>query len=329
MTDFLEQNSDVATAENRATPWRDARGAPQVESIPRGLQDIWRACGAFEWLSLAYLAWLNVSLLIFHPNISQAGLYIVLHCWVTLAIVCLAWAAAHSPSKILQFARHWYPLALYLFFFEELGRLVHLIFPGWFDRWLIAFDFHFAGVHPADWFAQFSNPALNDFMQFAYMTYFLYLVILPAILYAARERLAFWTVMAGTAAANYFNYVVAVVFPIESPHFSLPSLDGKPLAGGAFTATINFIERFARVHGGAFPSSHVAGSMVALLAAWRYRRWLFWVCLPFFISMCVATVYGRYHYVADVIAGIAVGAAGFSAGTWLMERRGALPEIAG
>jgi membrane-associated phospholipid phosphatase len=63
-------------------------------------------------------------------------------------------------------------------------------------------------------------------------------------------------------------------------------------------------------------------------ATWRYRRWLFWVCLPFFISMCVSTVYGRYHYIADVLSGIAVGALGFAAGSWLMERRGALAEIA-
>jgi membrane-associated phospholipid phosphatase len=37
--------------------------------------------------------------------------------------------------------------------------------------------------------------------------------------------------------------------------------------------------------------------------------------------MCVATVYGRYHYVADVIAGIAVGAIGWAAGQRLMEKR--------
>jgi membrane-associated phospholipid phosphatase len=165
-------------------------------------------------------------------------------------------------------------------------------------------------------------------MQFAYMTYFLYLVILPAILYAQKDRLAFWTVMVSTAVAHYSVYVLAVLFPIESPYYSLAPLEMKSSANGYFTATIDLIERFARVHGGAFPSAHVAGSMVALIAAYRYRRWLFWVCLPFFVSMCVATVYGRYHYVADVLAGIAVGAIGFAAGSSLMERKGALAEIA-
>jgi membrane-associated phospholipid phosphatase len=102
----------------------------------------------------------------------------------------------------------------------------------------------------------------------------------------------------------------------------------KPLEGGWFTAAINLIERFGRVHGAAFPSAHVAGAMVALLAARRYRPWLYWVSLPFFVCMCVATVYGRYHYVADVLAGISVGVFGFEAGNWLMRRNGALPEVA-
>ncbi|MGC1660227.1 MAG: phosphatase PAP2 family protein, partial [Candidatus Acidiferrales bacterium] len=215
---------------------------------------------------------------------------------------------------------------LYIFCFEELERLVHIIFSGWFDRFLIAFDFNLAGVHPSIYLARFSSPPLNDFMQFAYMTYFLYLIILPALLYAARERVAFWTVMASTAIAHNTVYAISILFPTESPYFALASLQTKTLTGGFFTRAIGLIEHFGRVHGAAFPSAHVAGSMVAILAARRYRPWLFWICLPFFVAMCVSTVYGRYHYVADVIAGLAVGAFAWIAGQWLMQCPGALPR---
>jgi membrane-associated phospholipid phosphatase len=305
-----------------------AMPARSADDSSRPFDDIRCALGAFEWVTFAYLAWLNAMLALFHRNVAHAGQYFVIHCWIALGIICLTWAAAHSRNRVLHFARDWYPLALYIFFFEELQGLVHAIFPGWFDRLLIQFDFSFAGVHPSVWLSRFSNPALNDFMQFAYMTYFLYLVLLPAILYAHRYRLAFWNVMVSTAIANYTVYFIAVLFPIESPYHTLATMHTTPLTGGYFTAAIEFIERFGRVHGGAFPSAHVAGSTVAILASWRYRRWLFWVCLPFFISMCVSTVYGRYHYIADVLAGIAVGALGFAAGSWLMELQGALPEIA-
>jgi hypothetical protein len=72
---------------------------------------------------------------------------------------------------------------------------------------------------------------------------------------------------------------------------------------------------------------------------WRARQLQFWrrggtgasssgCACHFSVSMCVSTVYGRYHYIADVLAGIAVGAIGLAAGSWLMERKGALAEIA-
>lgn len=300
----------------------------EVAGIPHGLIKVWRACGAFEWVTFAYMTWLNMLLIVCHRNVPHAAMYIVVHAWLCLGIICLAWAAANSKSRALQFVRDWYPLPLYIGFFEELQGLVHMVFPGWFDRWLIEFDYGFAGVQPSVWLSRFSNPAMNEFMQFAYMTYFLYLVLLPAILYAREDRLAYWTVMVSTAVAHYSVYMIAVLFPIESPHYALATAATESQHGGYFTATIDLIERFARVHGAAFPSAHVAGSMVALLAAYRYRRWLFWICLPFFASMCVATVYGRYHYVADVLAGIVVGAIGFAIGSWLMERKGALAEIA-
>jgi membrane-associated phospholipid phosphatase len=295
-------------------------------AVRRWLAEIWGACGAFEWVTFAYLGWIFVLLGVFHGNIPYAGRYFVVHCAVTTEIAWLAWVATRSENRVLQIARHWYPLALYIFFFEELRGLVHAIFPRWFDRWLILFDYNFGGVHPAAWLGQFANSGLNDFMQFSYMTYFLYLVILPGILYAQGERAAFWTVMVATAIAHYSVYVIAVLYPVESPYFALASLHLAPLEGGAFTAAIEFIERFGRVHGGAFPSAHVAGSMVALLAARRYKTWLFWICLPLFLSMCVATVYGRYHYIADVLAGVIVGAIGWAMGQWVMECEGTVPQ---
>ena len=280
----------------------------------------------FEWITFAYLVWLGAIVIIFYSAIAHPMRDFTIQFAIALAIVLLARAQKRSQNRLLHFLRHWYPLPLYIFFFEELQGLVHAVFRGWFDAYLVAFDHSLFGVHPSVWLAQFASPALNDFMQFSYMTYFLYLVILPALLYASRQYASFWRVMCSTALANYAIYVIAVLFPIESPYYSLAALNRVPLSGGYCTALIALIEHFGRVHGAAFPSAHVAGSTVAILASWRYRRWLFWLCLPFFISMCVATVYGRYHYCADVFAGLIVGAIAFQIGSVLIaERRGEEP----
>ncbi|HXX46479.1 MAG TPA: phosphatase PAP2 family protein [Candidatus Acidoferrales bacterium] len=321
-----DQIEPVEFPDEQAVCW-EYSGFAARRSASRRLDETLSACGAFEWVTFAYLAWLCSIVAICHRNIAHAPRVLTLHVAIATAIVLLARTAARSQSVVVDFARHWYPLPLYIFLFEELGSLVHAIFPGWLDRWFIAFDYNLAGVHPSAWLANFASPALNDSMQFAYMTYFLYLLLLPALLYIKRERASFWTVMVSTAIAHYSVYIIAVLLPVESPYYSLATLHLPALPGGYCTALIELIERFGRVHGAAFPSAHVAGSMVAILASWRYRRWLFWVCLPFFVSMCVATVYGRYHYVADVLAGLAVGTIGLVAGERLMQKRSVLPSV--
>jgi len=327
MTPSLDSRHSAAADSGAVALKGNSRTVTQLGiAFARWRERIDCACGAFEWVTLSYLTVLNMLLMVFFRSIPHPHRYVAAHQCIALGLLLVACSAHRRPRALWRFVRHWYPLPLYVGFFEELRGLVHLVFPGWFDRTLLRFDSWLCGAQPAVWMSQFAGPALNDFMQFSYMTYFVYLVLLPALLYARRETRAFWTVMTSTALAHYTVYAIAVLFPIESPHFSLARTPLAALTGGFSTTLISVIETYGRVHGAAFPSAHVAGSMVAILCAWRYRRWLFWATMPFFVSMMVATVYGRYHYVADVLAGMLVGAAGYAAGLRLMRQPGAVPR---
>jgi membrane-associated phospholipid phosphatase len=248
-------------------------------------------------------------------------------------MVCTAGAQAASRARqegetlathFWHFWRHWYPHLFFLFCFEELAYLVHLINPHWQDAKLIAFDHSLFGVHPSLWLEQFATPLRNDLFQFAYLTYFVYLLILGGILYYRREWHAYWSVMTYSAVAYAIGYVIAALFPIESPWFALAGMWHGDLRGGPFTSAISFIEHYGRVHGAAFPSEHVAGSIAALWGSWRHRRWLFWAMLPLVAAMCVSTIWGRYHYVADIFGGIVTGTLGYVIGSWFMRRPKAL-----
>jgi membrane-associated phospholipid phosphatase len=287
-----------------------------VARLTAARSEIIAACGEFEWIALSYLAISGMLIAAFHKNLATPALHIGFRVAIAAVILAICVTARKSPSGAIRFARHWYPQALFLFCFEELHHIVHVIFPGWFDRYLIAFDYRLTGVNPTVWLQQFVRPWLNDLMQMAYLTYFFYLIVLGAILHRKKEERAFWSVMTGSIVAYSIGYLIALVFPIESPYHALRAMHTVELNGGFFTSLIGMIERFGRVHGAAFPSAHVCGSFVAVLGAWRYRRWLFWIYLPFFLCMMVATVYGRYHYVADVLAGLTTGAIGF----WLGEK---------
>ena len=321
----------------------ETRGERIAALAKRVFTAAWTACGAFEWVALGYLGVSSAMIACFSENLAHPVKLIGLRAFVSAVILVLCKLEVQCASRIEQkkegyertakigcptfaqkwwhFWRYWYPHLFFLFCFEELGHLVHLISPGWKDEKLIAFDHWLTGVHPAVWLEQFATPARNEFMQFAYLTYFLYLLALGGILYYRKDWQGYWSVMTYSAAGYAIGYVIAILFPIESPWFAMAGAWHGELRGGACTAVINFIEHFGRVRGAAFPSEHVAGSFAALWGAWRHRRWLFWVMLPLVMCMCVSTVWGRYHYVADIFGGMITGTLGYVIGRWMMRKR--------
>lgn len=333
-----------------ATAWRPGIGSQEDLTAPgsqlgiatslRGeLASAAGAYGPFEWVALGYLAVSSALIVIFARNLAHPLRLLSVQALVALLIMALCRAEANSWSdtsmspiergigsltltqRFWHFWRHWYPHLFFLFCFEELGALVHLVSPRWQDAKLIAFDHWLTGVHPSIWLEQFATPARNEFMQFAYLTYFVYLLVLGGILYYREDWRGYWSVMTYSAVGYAIGYLVAIFFPIESPWFAMAGSWHGELHGGPFTAVINFIEHYGRVRGAAFPSEHVAGSSAALWGAWQHRRWLFWVTLPLVLCMCVSTVWGRYHYVADIFAGMVTGTLGFVIGRWVMRKQ--------
>ncbi len=339
-----------------ALAWRDGalQGSESVAAIEQKTQNFralarreltaaWASCAMFEYVALGYLGVSSSLILFFAENLAHPARLIGMQVLVAAVILVLCRTEAQVSGreefsegagertyksvcstvaqKFLHFWRHWYPHLYFLFCFEELGRLVHLVQPGWQDAKLIAFDHWLTGVHPTVWLEQFATPARNDFMQFVYLTYFTYLLVVGGVLYYRRDWRGYWSVMTYSAVGYAIGYVIAICFPIESPWFSMVGAWHGELRGGAATSVINFIEHYGRVRGAAFPSEHVAGAVAATWGAWRHRKWLFWVMLPLVACMCVSTIWGRYHYVADVFAGMITGTLGYVVGKWLMERR--------
>jgi membrane-associated phospholipid phosphatase len=318
---------------------RAARSQAEKEGIAarfiREAAAAWGACGAFEWVALGYLAASSALITIFAENLAHPLRLFSVQTLVTAAILVLCridvrvaehakWRGETAASGFWHFWRHWYPHLFFLFCFEELGKLVHLVTPGWQDAKLVAFDQWLTGVNPSLWLESFASPALNEFMQFAYFTYFLFLLILGGILYYRREWQSYWSVMTYSVVGYVFGYVISIFFPVQSPWFMFAGVWHGNLTGGAFTALVDLIEKCGRVHGAAFPSQHVAGAVAALWGAWRHRRWLFRIFLPFVLCMCVSTVYVRNHYVADVFGGMVTGTLGYVIGNWIMKTRGAV-----
>jgi membrane-associated phospholipid phosphatase len=308
-------------------------------TLKKLIAEAWAACGAFEWMALGYLGVSSFLISVFAANLAHPWRLLATQAIVAMTVLMLCGMQARTEARAglrgvsfttrwWHFWRHWYPHLFFLFCFEELAHLMTLFTPRWQDAKLIAFDYWLTGVHPSLWLEQFTTLARNEFMQLVYFSYFTYLVILGGILYVRREWRAYWSVMTYSMVGYMTGYVIAMFFPIESPWFAMAGAWRAPLAGGPVTAMVNFIEHFGRVRGAAFPSEHVAGAVAAMWGAWKFRRRLFWVLLPVFLCMCVSTVWGRYHYIADVFGGMATGSFGYVMGSWIMQRHGAIKTAA-
>jgi membrane-associated phospholipid phosphatase len=76
-------------------------------------------------------------------------------------------------------------------------------------------------------------------------------------------------------------------------------------AGGLVPVSAAAGEAFRLAPRDAFPSGHALVTLLSIAWAWRYRLGVRWVVTVLGAPYC-STVYLRYHYVVDVLAGAAL-----------------------
>ncbi len=221
----------------------------------------------------------------------------------------------------LRSRRHWAPRLLgeiYLplifpLFYTELQYLGLIFFPfdGSLDPSLIRMEQWIFGFQPSlRWSEVWPWPWFHELMEFAYFSYYFLAVIFLVLVFRARgvPRELRWDAVRDfvrdLSAVMLICYTLYTIFPAWGPkYFRAGFVD---VGGWIFTDIMHHIHENGAILGAAFPSSHVAASFIPWLHTWRWfprHRW--WMTL-LFILLCMSTVYCRYHYVVDVIAGMAL-----------------------
>jgi len=135
------------------------------------------------------------------------------------------------------------------------------------------------------------------------------------------ERVAF-----ATALAFYLCYLCFAVFPVAGPRYEFARIVG-PQTDGFLFGLVHGILEAGSAKGTAFPSSHVAATVTAWLAAGRLNRRVFWALSPFAVALTLGTVYGRFHYGIDALAGLLFAAVAVLWAPRLMARLAPLPDV--
>jgi membrane-associated phospholipid phosphatase len=224
--------------------------------------------------------------------------------------------------RFRRFFRSWYPLFLIPLTYKELSYLIPQVHPNDLDWQLEAIDMRLFDVNPTLWLERVTHPAISEILQIAYSSYYLLPVILGIVIWLRKpEVFGFYVYL--IVLAFYLSYLGYILVPAIGPRFILAGQFSKPL-GGILLAepirrTLDHAEGITR---DCFPSGHTALTMVVLYSAWRFHRQTFWWMLPVGTLLIIATVYLRYHYVVDVVAGALLAVLIIVSGEYLYRKLG-------
>jgi membrane-associated phospholipid phosphatase len=208
--------------------------------------------------------------------------------------------------------RNWYPLIYVASCYKEMAILIPAVWnttaaPPAADQRLASLDYRLWGAHPTVWLERFHTPALTEFLQVVY-TLFIPAVLLVAFLLWRQHRYAEFQYYGFLIALGFLaSYLGYLMVPARGPRFLLRSEQHFPLSGlWLFDYLQNSLDRLESAHYDCFPSGHTE---LTILACWGSRmlsKSLFLLYFAYTPCLIFATVYLRYHYSVDLLAGMVI-----------------------
>ncbi len=260
-----------------------------------------------DLLSMSLIALLSVIAVVFNQSIASWGWLMARYSLLALMIVSVAFYASRSGTgKLALFVHTFLPVIIIPIIFDSLGDLIPMIWPRFLDDILIHIDNRLFGVDPTVWMERFINPILTNLLQLAYISYYFIPISLGIVLAVRKKQKNFDEAVFGIVLCFYLSYVGYLLFPAIGPRFTLDHLQTTGFEASPMALAIqNALNRLENTKTDAFPSGHTAVALMTLYYAWKSReKVLFRILLPVVSALIISTVYLRYHYVIDVIAGV-------------------------
>ncbi len=195
-------------------------------------------------------------------------------------------------------------LLLFAWLFGAMEPFQHILVRGWMDDDLLRVERAVVGFDVSRSTQAFVSKPMTEWLMFAYMIYVPLLPGMAWLCYRSAGTEGMRDYLFTLSAAFAICFLGFIVYPLASPLYHDRSAYTVPLDGWFFTWTSDLLRAHGHYPGGSLPSPHCAAGTVMLAMLYRYQRRLFYVAFPVIVSLYIATVYGRFHYVEDGIAGI-------------------------
>ncbi|PTL33807.1 hypothetical protein C7120_04235 [Prevotella sp. oral taxon 376] len=288
----------------------------------------------FEWVVITYLLLTLAFTFFAYTKLENPESMIVGRVRI-LAMTAALWIVYRLvPCRFTEFLRVLPQMALLSVWYPDTYE-INRIFPN-LDHWFAEADQALFGFQPALLFAKaLPSPLVSELMDMGYSMYY-FIIALVALWYFFRRHDEFQKCVFIIMGSFFLFYVIFDLLPVVGPTFYykavgidqiakgvFPSLgdyfnhhtDCLPSPGytnGVFYQLVETAKQTGERPTAAFPSSHVGVATVCMLLILKAEsKSLFFIVLPVFIFLCLATVYIQAHYVVDAIAGFFTGAAFF------------------
>lgn len=275
-----------------------------------------------DFATQGYVALVGVLVLAFGSGrVAGFGWIAVAHGAGLLLIHGLIEAGSRDRGgRVLAALRHLYPILLYAAFYRETGLVNRMFFSAYLDPVLIRAEESVFGGQPSLFLMErFPQRWVSEILYAAYFSYYVMIGGVGIALYL-RDARAFDHYVSVVSVVFYLCYLFYIVVPVIGarayfldwtalglPAELLPSpVPPFPasVTDGFFYGIMKWIYRNFEAEGAAFPSSHVAISLVTVFFSFRYLPRIAWPHAGVAVLLCLATVYCRYHYALDVVAGV-------------------------
>lgn len=267
----------------------------------------------------------SAAVALFRPVAPEVRTLVVTLNLALIAWFCLfAWAHEGRGFHTLDYVRDWYPVPLILLAFRQMGWMALPHASTAFEDYWIVWDrrlLHDWGLKAA---IESLGPVLPNLLEFTYLLTYSVPVLMVTLIYVChrRRRLddGYSILLFGTLTA----YALYPWFPSEPPRTVFPDAD-LPVMSLLRAWNLRIVGNYG-IHTSVFPSGHSAAAFSAAFAVWKLLPefpWCRWGMLILSILIAVATVYGRYHFAIDTVAGLGLALLGLAlSGAWRQPKRG-------
>jgi len=296
----------------------------EIEKEPR------RGLILLEWGVIIYILFTGVMMYFLRDGLSNLDAMVEGRVRIAASIVAMWVVYRLMPCRLTMGLRVFIQLAMLGWWYPDTYELNRCL-PN-LDHLFAQADENLFGFQPALLFhEQAPWPVLSEALDFGYVAYYpmMVIVLLSAFCYRYQEftRCAFIVI-----GSFFVYYVIFDLLPVAGPTYYYPAIGFDNVTAGLFPSVGDYFNvhdeclpvpghlsgvgywmvEIAKIAGerptAAFPSSHVGVATVCMLLVWfRQSRKLFFILLPFYVCLCLATVYIQAHYAVDAIAGLLTG----------------------